>query len=397
MPSEKPSVLWNAAGRLASITLVAVVAVMLFSCRKKDAGGQPPDESCAPKLMMESRQGATPVSPPSPNEWLFVGDAFEGTFVQLWREHAAWTQARWETEFVQLRRAGMKIVVVQWIQYDELDFTAPGPDRTSPLDRVVAAADAVGIELCVGLSLRTSWWKADCFRAPYMQEELARNRQLAARLYPLLRGHRSFYGWYIPHEVTDIGTEGESDAEVRSFFSELTAHLNALDALKPILASGYTDRDRADRVHFVIWWTLFLSESGIDVLVFQDGAGLARKAPWPEVEPWIDALCTVADEVGRDVWLVGEVFNQTHGQPVDDQGFQAEPAGFGRVWQQLDMLGTFKKRLLAYSYFDYMRPSASPAAAALFDEYVRFADARATARKASPAAVRPPATAGSAP
>ena len=378
--------------RLVICQLIAVICVMVLSCRKNDEADQTPAESCAPSQAavenppvgeVSRQQPPLPVPPPSPNEWLFVGDAFEGTFVQLWQEHTTWTRERWEKEFSQLRRAGMKMVVVQWVQHDELDFTTPGPDLTSPLDRVVAAADTIGIDLCVGLSLRKSWWQVDSFRAPYMQEELARNRQLAARLYPLLRGHRCFYGWYIPHEITDIETGGESDGEVRSFFSELTKDLNAIDPLKPILASGYTDRDRAEIVHFVTWWTLFLKESGVDVLVFQDGAGLARKAPWKDIAPWIDALCTVAGEVGCDVWLVGEVFNQTHGKPIDDGGFQATPADIGRVRQQLDLLGKSKKRLLAYNYFDYMRPSASSAAATLFDEYVRLVDARAASRQSS--------------
>ncbi len=395
-PPEKRLRIGKPAAGLAVAALVAFVAVAGLACWKRCGGGapalalQPP--AGAPRQEGALRQGP----PPSPNEGLFVGEAFEGTFLQLWQEHTTWAQERWAAEFAQLRRAGMKMVVVQWTQYDELDFTAPGPDRTSPLDRVVAAADAAGMDLCVGLSLRKSWWKADCFRAPYMREELARNRQLATRLYPLLRGHRCFYGWYIPHEITDVGAEGDCGAEVRSFFGALTGHLNALDALKPIMASGYTDRDRANLVHFVTWWTLFLRESGVDVLVFQDGAGLARKAPWPSVAPLIDALCALAGEVGTDVWLVGEVFAQTHGQPIDEGGFKAEPAEFARVRQQLDLLGAFKRRLLAYSYFDYMRPSAGGAASRLFDEYVSFADARAAARSNS-AAARTPAIEGNVP
>lgn len=291
----------------------------------------------------------------------------------------------------------MKLVVIQWVQHDELDFTRPGSDQTSPLDRAVAAADTIGIDLCIGLSLRKSWWQTEYFRTPYMQEELERNRQLATRLYPLLRGHRAFYGWYIPHEITDIGIESGDGAEVRSFFRGLTTHLNDIDPLKPILASGYTDRDRAQLVHFVTWWTMFLQDAGIDVLVFQDGAGLARKAPWTDIAQWIDALNSVVNEVGGNLWLVGELFSQTHGQPIDDKGFQAESADFGRVRQQLDLLSKFKKRILAYSYFDYMRPSANPAAAALFDEYVRFTDARAAARQSSAGESNRPVTAGSAP
>ena len=326
--------------------------------------------------------------PASPNEWLFVGDAFEGTFLQLWQEHWTWTHQRWRTEFSNLRRLGMKIVIVQWVQHDDANFCTADDGQVSTLDRIVAAADEARIDLYVGLSLRTSWWSADSFRPPYMLEELRRNEKLADKLYLRLRNHESFAGWYIPHEVTDIGVDGDRQGPVLKFFADLTGHLNSLDRFKPILAAGYTDRETATLVHFVTWWTLFLRESGVDVLVFQDGAGLSRKVPWQNVLPLVDALDSVAKELDGEIWLVGETFSQTHGLPLDEGGFQAVPADITRVRQQIVALGRFQKRLLAYSYFDYMRPSASAEAARLFESYRQFVDE--TSRSASrPASTRP--------
>src|SRR5258706_9763 len=92
----------------------------------------------------------------------------------------------------------------------------------------------------------------------------------------------------------------------------------------------------------VAWRTIFLREAGVDIVLFQDGAGIRPQESWRNVLPLIEALVQVAEEFGTELWLVPEVFTQTHGQPVDDKPFAAEPADYARVRQQLDGLGKSK-------------------------------------------------------
>jgi hypothetical protein len=317
-----------------------------------------------PKGPARAAPGLPPVS-----SGLFLGDAFEGTFVQLGKEHRTWPASQWHREFENLRRIGIRIVIVQWCQHDDADFTVSEGSR-SVIETITEAADEQNMELYVGLSLRSSWGRMDSFTAGYMAEELARNTCLADKLYPRLKAHPSFCGWYIPHEVTDLDLATDHQAMTRSFFRALVMHLRMVDGLKSVLASGYTNPEKTKLVHFVVWWTQFLNEAEIDILLFQDGAGSAGRGQWKKNLPFLEAMALLAaDFEQNEFWLVADTFTQTHGQPVDDQPFAAQSADITRMRDQLAALGKFKKRLIAYSYFDYMRPSSGARASQLYDDY----------------------------
>jgi hypothetical protein len=340
--------------------------------------------------MPSSRSTQSSTRPATPDSSLFVGDSLEGTFLQLHQEHRKWPEAKWRGEFEQASRLGMKVLILQWVQHEQVDFAEKDRDQRSCLEEIMGAADAQGMGVYVGLSLRNSWWKAGSFTAQYMAEELDRNKRLAERLYPMVKQHPCFRGWYIPHEVTDLENSGAEQESVIHFFSELTAQVHKVDPLKPILASGYTDPGRAKLVHFISWWTIFLREAGVDIVLFQDGAGIHPQGSWRNVLPLIEALVQVAEEFGNELWLVPEIFTQTHGQPVDDKPFAAEPADYARVRQQLDGLGKSKLRLIAYTYFDYMRPEASAQAKGLYEATQRYVDEKAArARKQVITSTRP--------
>jgi hypothetical protein len=358
---------------------------------KGDSGDK--DAAAEKAAMTVAPRPPRAVAPPTPvNPWLFAGDAFEGTFLQLTKEHRAWPDAQWRSELDNLRRIGIKIVIVQWSQYDDTDFALADSGK-SPVEAIAAAADEKGMDLYVGLSLRKSWGLAENFTKKYMADELDRNTQLADRLYGLLRPRASFRGWYIPHEVSDLDLANDHQAMTRAFFHKLTAHLNAIDNLKPVLASGYTDPNQSELVHFTWFWTLFLNEAGIDILLFQDGAGIARQTKPQDNLAFVDAIVTLGEEFdfNCEVWLVAETFTQTHGRPLDDQSFAADSADAARLREQLAALSKYKKRLVAYSYFDYMRPSAGEAAAHLFEDYRKFTEETASRNAHGPLILPRPA------
>lgn len=348
-----------------------------------------PRQSPGPATSEPSPRAAAHPAPISP--WLFVGDAFEGTLLQLTNEHRKWTRSQWRDEFENLRQIGMKIVVLQWSQYDDADFTQ-ADGRKSPVEEIAAVADEEGMNLYVGLSLRKSWGHPESFTKKYIAEELERNTLLADRLHAMLKPHSSFSGWYIPQEVCDHGDTASHQAMMAEFFHNLTKHLHELDSLKPVCASGFVDSAKTDLVHFVWYWTLFLNESGIDVLLFQDGAGLSRRSKWQDNLPFIEAIISLSKEFDCEIWLVAETFVQTHGQPIDDKPFAAKPADIARVRQQLEALSKFKKRLIAFSYFDYMRPSSGKEASELYDGYRQFVDETIARNSKEESPTSPPPT-----
>jgi hypothetical protein len=313
----------------------------------------------------------------SVGERLFTGEGFEGTFLQLTVAHRTRSQQQWRAELDNLKKLGFDTLVLQWSVYDEVSFIEDGGADLGTVERILAAADEVGgIDCYLGLSLHASWWKTHERTDAFLQEELSRNIDAARRLYPRVERFRSFQGWYIPHEVTELVSKDEREGIIQ-FFSKLSDHLKKLDPLKSILGSGYTDPGQANLVRFVLRWAEFLDRSGIDVLIFQDSAG-SRGKDWRAILPFAEAIAILDETFVGDVWLVAEAFDQTHGPPLDNKPFEARPAGIERIREQLEALGRFKRKLMVFSYFDYMRPGASESATRLFEAYRQLIEKKVT-------------------
>jgi hypothetical protein len=317
-----------------------------------------------------------PYSPLQAPTRLFTGDALEGTFISLKLEHLSWSQDRWREALQRLRSLGFDTLILQWSAYDDVSFVDDGGADPGTVERILTAADVVGLDVYVGLALRGSWWRPDEVTPAYLNDELSRNADLAADLQARLGDAPAFRGWYVPHEYSEIVFSPEQREAVLGFYETVTQRLKQLDPLKFILASGYTDPTKTHIVRFALHWQEFLDRAGIDILIFQDGAGLARASNWRDILSYLEALSILDEEFEGDVWFLIELFAQISGPPLDQESFHAESADFARIREQLEEAGFFRKKLVAYSYFDYMHPGTGPAADALFAAYRGWLDAK---------------------
>jgi len=308
------------------------------------------------------------------DEWFYTGDGFEGTFIQPASGHCNWSSNRWAQEMLNLKHIGFDTIIIQWSEHDDEDFCGPDGDGMCLVERIVAAADeAGGIAVYVGLSLRHAWWNTDNITMRFMGEELLRNKRVAGWIYPRVKQYKSFYGWYIPHEVCDLFFSKDQQLYVLTFYKELTGYLNRLDPLKTVIASGYTNHDLSSIRQFTKWYKMFMEDSGVDVLIFQDGAGLSGRTEWNNILPFADALASLRKkEFVGDVWLLAEIFTQTAGPPIDNREYDSEPADFERVRDQLEALGRLGTKLIVFSYFEDMRPSAGERQTELYEAYRKY-------------------------
>ena len=353
------------------LVLACAAAVLISGCQQWSRG------------VYRHWQGGTNIANPDADggnnpgalidEWLYTGDGFEGTFLQPNSGHARWPISQWRQEMINLRHVGFDTIIIQWSQYDDEHYVGTDGDGICLIERIVAAADEAGIDVYVGLSLRNTWWDTRNITMDLMREELARNKSIARWLYPKLQQYSSFRGWYIPHEVCDLYYTKDQRLLVLAFYKELTSFLNRMDPLKIVMASGYTDHDQASFLQFTRWYKMFLEDSGIDILIFQDGAGLSGRTDWKNILPFADILVSFRGrEFSGDIWLLAEVFTQTDGPPINDRAFNADPADFARVNEQLQSLGMMGTKIVIYSYFTYMRPSAGEEEAALYEAYRQY-------------------------
>ena len=317
-------------------------------------------------------------------QFLFVGDVFDATFLQPTVAHKQWSTRQWADEFSRLRQLGTRSLIIQWSKHDEVTFYPEVlGQRDSLLHRVTAAAKESGIDFYIGLTLNSDWSKPQELDGMRIDAALEESKRAATIIHQQFGQRPGFLGWYIPQELTDIFYTHEQQELILTFFSRLTQMLHGLDPLKPVIASGYTAPDKSHLVKFTMWWMHVFDESGIDTLIFQDGAGMSEHKEWKSIKPYLEAISIIDDEYfSGNVWFIAEIFTQLNGPDINQQKFRADSANFDRVLQQLEMLGHFGKKIASYAYFPYMRPSHSESASRLYDKYKEFVDQRVTANRA---------------
>lgn len=317
------------------------------------------------------------------DQFLYVGDAFDVTFLQPTLAHKEWSTRQWRDEFTRLRKLGTRALVIQWSQYDMVTFYPKPGEQDSLLSRIASAAVESGLDFYTGLALNSDWAKPQTLDGRKIDRALRENKQVATSIHQHFGKHPNFLGWYIPQELTDIFYTDDQRELILGFFSELSDFLKELDTLKPILASGYTLPEKSHLVKFTMWWMRVFDESGIDTLIFQDSAGTATKQKWETITPYVEAISIIDDEYfSGDIWFVAEIFSQLDGPDINNRPFRAVPADFGRISRQLQLLGGYGKRIASYAYFPYMQPDSGEAASRLYQQYKQFVENRAANNKA---------------
>ncbi len=321
-------------------------------------------------LSQAAQQQAEQVTEAVASEFLFVGDAFDVTFLQPTVAHQQWSLKQWKEEFMVLHRLGIKALVIQWSQYDHVSFFSTTAEEESLLQRIAEASLDTGLEFYIGLSTNSAWSKPQDLNEKLINGVLEENKRVAKIIHTHFEKHPNFRGWYIPQELTDVFYTDDQRELIIGFFSELTTYLHQLAPLKAVLASGYTSPEKSHLVKFTMWWSLVFNETGIDILLFQDGVGIAKQGQWRDVIPYIEAISIIDNEFfDGDVWLVGEIFTQIDGLDINNKPFHAVSADFERVSQQIEVLSEFGKRMASYAYFPYMRPASSDRADQLYRAY----------------------------
>lgn len=317
-------------------------------------------------------------------QYLFVGDAFDTTFLQPTLKHKAWSTQQWTEEFNRLQQIGTRALIIQWAQHNNVAFYPTANNRDSMLDRVASAAADSGLDFYTGLALNSEWLKPETLNHDKISNALEENKQVATIIHQHFGNHARFRGWYVPQELTDLFYTDDQRELIIGFFSELTGFIRKFDALKPILASGYTSPEKSHLVKFTMWWMRVFDETGIDTLLFQDGAGTANQKKWEKIAPYVEAISIIDDEYfSGDIWFIAEIFTQIEGPEINNRPFKAVPANFERVAKQLDMLGRFGKKIANYAYFPYMQPITGEPANHLYLKYMAFIKNRVAINKAA--------------
>lgn len=244
--------------------------------------------------------------------------------------------------FQKTRGMGFDTVFLQWSSYDDVSFypdLRPAIKNDARLTSIIQAACKADVKLWLGLHHDSQFWERSAQSKAqvktYLNQRLIDLKQRLSALDSAIN-HASPYvscikGWYISDEIDDMTW---ADAEYQQL---LINHLKATKQLLkksrpkwPVAISGFTNRVK-NPLDYAQFWDSLLTETGIDLLLFQDGVG-AGKLTLETEEAYIQSLTVMALKNDYDVSVVVELFNM---KKQKDGSNNFSSASVARVKQQL--------------------------------------------------------------
>jgi hypothetical protein len=305
-----------------------------------------------------------------------VTKALSGSFLQIWNDAGCfcgnWDQARWAEEMQRMADLGMNTLIVQYGMYDNGagQTTAFYPSTlgfvtyTQPtLDHMLAAAQAKGQKVIVGLYFNANWdgdldWDQP---ATYNNVEI-RNTQVIDELWSRYGAHPAFGGWYIPQEIDDMRWQSASRAAMLAgMVQNLAAHAKSRNAALPVIIAPFFGMNQPADV-YKDWWVNFLAAApGVDWVIPQDGVGTSRTDGDTDVPSYFSALKSAVDFAGRNFGATVESFQQTGASTF-------VPTTIARLQSQLAVAGSFTNRIFQFEW-SYMEPDLHGAHEQLYNDY----------------------------
>lgn len=299
----------------------------------------------------------------------------DGTFIQLLTIHNSWNRQDWGRLFDYYDELGMKKLIIQWTQYDDIKFYNAESDKSdSPLDYIMSLSDSRNMDVYVGLYNDTKFWEKVKRNAKlvdvYMQRLEVNSKILSDELIKKLNSYESFAGWYIPQETDDINwIYKDKEMVYFDYIREVSSHLKDISPSKDIAVSGFSNA-YTDPETFKKFWSTLLDDSDIDIVLFQDGIG-TNKLEFDSLPIYIKALKQVTNEQSRQLIIVVELFEQVSGQSIDGNEFKAEAASLDRVVKQIAIAESYTDNVpVAFSVMEYMTPLGVQNSEKLYSDYV---------------------------
>lgn len=297
-----------------------------------------------------------------------------GTFIQLLEQNGNWDQARWGRLFDSFQVLGLKQIVIQWTLHDDRAFFTTNTFEQvplPPLETILELAEAKGIKLYLGLAAESHYW--EMIKQPPVRQEEYLNRlrwkseRVAQEVAAVATKYKAFKGWYIPEEIDDL-TWRPPKARVLLYrhLKKLSGFLKKLTPRGMVVLSSFSNASMDPDSYEAFMYNL-LGETSVDILLFQDGAGVA-KLPSELIPRYLKAAKNATDANGKKLQVVAELF-----AVVSESPFKAIPAPIFRITQQLKTAVNYATDgINSFSVPDYMSQEGGVAAMELLSGYLKY-------------------------
>jgi len=365
----------SAAAFLPASTVFASTAVFPYASTASASAAAFPSESSA------SASGATHKSIGSKERKPFI-KPFVGSWFEF--EHhnqpegkywnptmSKFTTEQWKAKIKEMHEAGLEYLVMLAVAYEGKTYypstLQPRHDYASddPLEAVMEAADACGIKFFVSNDYWTDWMQVE---NAMKDEAIWRLREKGMEEVAGKYGHhKSFYGWYYPHES---GFNGSIDETTISYVNRCTKIAKALTPKALTLIAPYGTKT----LHYDDNFVRQLERLDIDIMAYQDEVGV-RKTIAGTAGQYYEDLYKMHAKAGRArLWADLEIFD------FEGDVYRSAliPASFDRIQKQLEDISPYVEHILIYQYLGMMnRPDSQafaghPNSGKLYSDYMTW-------------------------
>lgn len=302
--------------------------------------------------------------------FLFDGKAspkrIEGTFLQFEPWMMKLDSASWRCELDAMRRAGIDLIIIQWLLYENRRFIPADSSSEDPLELIMDYADEQNMKVFVGLATEERWHER--LTVPrYLDRISTINKRLADLAWAKYGRHRAFAGWYIPQELRYAEYSAGNIETLRSFYRSQSDHCRSISggkvvSISPVLPApgeGPEPEKYADVLGEI------LLGSGIDVIFLQDGVGAHRGRKGPEeIVSYFRSMRKICRKSRVSLWADVEIFKRK----AHSSG--SEPASIERIRRQIEAETPFVEGLAMFDFFHYMSPCRGEAQRELYEKFI---------------------------
>ncbi len=249
------------------------------------------------------------------------------------------------------------------------DFVAVKPvypeseQRNYPIPLLMDAAEKLGLRVFLGLALDSSYWDGEFS----VKDQARYNKNILKELYNLYKDNEALAGWYLPEEIDDRNFQtAERIEDIKYYLGQMTSYAKMLSK-KPVMISPYFGIN-PDGEKYAQFWDDIFSKSKVGIFAMQDGVGTKRTTAEESAEVY-KSLKPVMEKYGVEFWANLEVFEQTHGWPVDFEPWASTTASIERVEKQIELMSPYVSKLVIFDYPNYMSPETG---SDLYGEYSKL-------------------------
>lgn len=276
----------------------------------------------------------------------------------------SWNATRWSLMLDDLRAIDVDNIIISDAVTDSTAWypsKIPGLtyDGVDVLGMALAAADAAGVSVYMGMLLPSNWFHNGAMNATYLRELTARVDTVATELHSLFGAHASLQGFYHAAEVYSTCCYSPTNRCDAAHIGALASMLEPTGQLVHSLRREYkyviapfaqnVSAAGAYAAEAAWWASLLALIPSVDIVAMQDGVGVSggRRSP-QEASALIGAVAGALPS-GMTIWTDVEAFVKL------DPG-HSKVAPTARFLQQLELEAPYVTGQTIWEFTMYMDP-----------------------------------------